>query len=154
MSGVNKVILLGNLGSEVKLRNTQDGRQVGSVNIATSEVWRDQQGEKKKHTEWHRLIFFGRQAEIASQYMRKGSQVFIEGKLRTRSWKDANTGADRYTTEVNVVQFQMVGARPTADDDRSAPPPRSTSEKEAGGTEAELNSGGNDLDNIREDIPW
>ncbi len=153
MSGVNKVILLGNLGSEVKMRNTGEGRKVGSVNIATSEVWRDQQGEKKQHTEWHRLTFFGRQAEIASQYMRKGSQVFIEGKLRTRTWKDPNTGADRYTTEVNVLQFQMVGARP-ADSDRSAPPQRKSREPEASASEAEFAEGGNDLDNIREDIPW
>ncbi len=153
MSGVNKVILLGNLGSDVKMRNTSEGRKVGSVNIATSEVWRDQQGEKKQHTEWHRLTFFGRQAEIASQYMRKGSQVFIEGKLRTRSWKDPNTGADRYTTEVNVLQFQMVGGR-HVDNVRSAPPQQRASEPETVASEDELGTGGNDLDNIREDIPW
>ncbi|MCY4325080.1 MAG: single-stranded DNA-binding protein [Betaproteobacteria bacterium] len=157
MSGVNKVILLGNLGSDVKIRHTSDGRAVGNVNIATSEVWRDQGGEKHQHTEWHRLNFFGRSAEIAGQYMRKGTQVFVEGKLRTRTWTDKQSGQERTTTEINVVQFQMLGVRGGENGGggggRSSERPR---RQEASAPEADNDAGGDggNFDNMPEDIPW
>ena len=156
MSGVNKVILLGNLGSEVKIRHTSDGRAVGNVNIATTEVWRDQNGEKHQHTEWHRLNFFGRSAEIASQYMRKGTQVFIEGKMRTRNWTD-KTGQERTTTEVHVVQFQMLGRPGGGSGESGGGGGNRPAEKQPARREKEnqgADDGGGDMDNMSEDIPW
>lgn len=100
--GVNKVILLGNLGNDPEVRYSQNGTAVATLTLATSESWRDKQsGEKKERTEWHRVALYGKLAEIAGEYLRKGSQVYIEGQLRTRKWKD-QSGQDRYTTEVVV----------------------------------------------------
>ena len=151
MSGINKVILIGNLGSDVKVRHISDGRAVGNVNIATTEIWRDQNGEKQQHTEWHRLNFFGRSAEVAAQYMRKGTQVFVEGKLRTRTWTDKQSGQERTTTEVNVVQFQMIGPRGGESGRQSKRPSKNESSPPADqddGGEAE------NMGNMSEDIPW
>ncbi|WP_274520564.1 single-stranded DNA-binding protein, partial [Endozoicomonas atrinae] len=110
--GVNKVILIGNLGNDPDVRYTPAGAAVANLSIATSEVWNDKQtGQKQEKTEWHRVVFFGKSAERAQQYLHKGSKVFIEGKLQTRKWQD-NSGQDRYTTEVVVnginTQFQML----------------------------------------------
>ncbi len=110
--GVNKVILIGNLGNDPDVRYTPAGAAVANLSIATSEVWNDKQtGQKQEKTEWHRVVFFGKSAELAQQYLHKGSKVFIEGKLQTRKWQD-NSGQDRYTTEVVVnginTQFQML----------------------------------------------
>ena len=155
MSGVNKVILLGNLGSDVKIRHTSDGRAVGNVNIATTEVWRDQNGEKHQHTEWHRLNFFGRSAEIASQYMRKGTQIFVEGKLRTRTWTDKQSGQDRNTTEVNVVQFQMLGSRGSGGGGEGGKGQQERSSRQESSSSAPDNGGQDgDFGEISEDIPW
>jgi len=109
--GVNKVILIGNLGRDPEVRYMPSGDQVTNVTIATSEVWRDKNtGENQERTEWHRVVFFGRLAEIAGEYLRKGSQVYIEGKLQTRKWQDQN-GQDRYTTEIIANEMQMLGSR-------------------------------------------
>ena len=110
MSGLNKVFLLGNLGADVTLRHLSDGRAVANVHIATTEIWRDKSGEKQKHTEWHRLNFFGRQAEVAAQYMRKGTSLFVEGQLRTNTWTDKENQS-RQTTEIRVSQFQLLNSR-------------------------------------------
>lgn len=114
--GVNKVIILGNLGNDPELRSFPNGGAVANLTIATSESWRDKQtGEQREKTEWHRVAVFGKLAEIAGQYLRKGAQVYIEGALQTRKWQDKN-GQDRYTTEVVVQGFngvmQMIGDRP------------------------------------------
>ena len=107
--GVNKVILVGNLGADPETRYTAGGAAITNITIATSESWRDKQtGENQERTEWHRVVFFSRLAEIAGEYLRKGSQVYIEGSLRTRKWQD-QSGADRYTTEIVANEMQMLG---------------------------------------------
>lgn len=111
--GVNKVILLGNLGKDPEVRYTPDGRAITNITLATSESWKDKSGDLQEKTEWHRVVFFGKLAEIAGEYLRKGSKVYIEGKLQTRKWQDAN-GQDRYTTEVVVDisgTMQMLDSR-------------------------------------------
>ena len=112
MASVNKVILVGNLGRDPEMRTFPSGDQVANVTLATTDKWRDKQsGEPREHTEWHRLVFNGRLAEIAGQYLRKGSQIYVEGSIRTRKWQDQATGQDRYATEVRVDQMQMLGSR-------------------------------------------
>ncbi|ELF6887795.1 single-stranded DNA-binding protein SSB2 [Salmonella enterica] len=112
--GVNKVILVGNLGQDPEVRYMPNGGAVANLTLATSETWRDKAyGEMREHTEWHRVVVFGKLAEIASEYLRKGAQVYIEGQLRTRKWTD-QSGQDKYTTEVVVGQngtMQMLGRR-------------------------------------------
>jgi len=109
--GVNKVILVGNLGKDPEVKYTASGAAVANITIATSESWNDKQtGEKQEKTEWHRVVFFRRLAEIAGEYLRKGSQVYIEGKLQTRKWQD-QSGQDRYTTEIVANEMQMLGSR-------------------------------------------
>lgn len=109
--GVNKVILVGNLGADPETRYTASGAAITNISIATSESWRDKQtGENQERTEWHRVVFFSRLAEIAGEYLRKGSQVYIEGSLRTRKWQGQD-GQDRYTTEVVANEMQMLGGR-------------------------------------------
>lgn len=109
--GINKVILVGNLGGDPELRVTQTGTQMTTLSIATSESWRDKQtGQQQERTEWHRVVFFNRLAEIASQYLRKGSKVYIEGSLRTRKWQDQQ-GMERYTTEIIASDMQMLDSR-------------------------------------------
>lgn len=108
MSTVNKVILIGRLGKDPEVRHTQDGTTIVNMNVATSENWKNKAtGEKKQKTEWHRIVMFGKLAELAEQYLRKGDQVYIEGSLQTRKWQDKN-GADRYTTEVVLNPFNGV----------------------------------------------
>jgi single-strand DNA-binding protein len=110
--GVNKVILIGNLGKDPETRSTPSGTAVTNVTVATTESRKDRQtGEQKEFTEWHNVVFWGRLAEIAGQYLRKGRQVYIEGSLRTRKWQDKE-GRDRYTTEVVANEMQMLGAKP------------------------------------------
>lgn len=109
--GVNKVILVGNLGRDPEVRYSPSGQAVANVTIATSESWKDKNtGEKQERTEWHRIVFFGRLAEIAGEYLKKGSQIYVEGRLQTRKWQDKE-GQDRYTTEVVANEMQMLGSR-------------------------------------------
>ena len=106
--GLNKVMLIGNLGQDPEVRETQSGQTVTNVSLATSEQWTDKNtGEKKEQTEWHRLVFWGKVAEIAGEYLSKGSKIFVEGQLQTRQWED-KAGATRYTTEVRVRDMQML----------------------------------------------
>jgi len=112
--GVNKVILVGNLGADPETRYMPSGSAVTNIRIATSESWKDKtSGEQQERTEWHSIAFFGRLAEIAAEYLRKGSQVYVEGRLRTRKWQDKQ-GADRWSTEVIANEMQMLGSRPGA----------------------------------------
>src|SRR5690348_10948507 len=109
--GVNKVILIGNLGADPETRAMPSGTTVANLRVATSESWRDKQtGEQQERTEWHRVAFFGRLAEVAGEYLRKGSQVYIEGSLRTRKWQDKQ-GNERYSTEIIGNDLQMLGGR-------------------------------------------
>ncbi|MBU1558993.1 MAG: single-stranded DNA-binding protein [Gammaproteobacteria bacterium] len=109
--GVNKVILIGNLGSDPETRYMPNGGAVTNVSLATSEFWKDKEsGEQHEKTEWHRVVFFGRLAEIAGEYLKKGSKVFIEGSLRTRKWQD-KSGTDRYTTEIIASEMQMLDSK-------------------------------------------
>ena len=148
--GVNKVILVGNLGADPETRSMPSGMTVTNIRIATSESWKDKSsGAQQERTEWHNIALFGRLGEIASEHLRKGSQVFVEGKLRTRKWQD-KTGNDRYTTEIIADNMQMLGARgggaggggtgggggggasaaPPRDDYDQSPPPAGGKEKE------------------------
>ncbi|GKX57240.1 single-stranded DNA-binding protein [Leminorella grimontii] len=117
--GINKVILIGNLGQDPEIRYMPNGGAVANITVATSESWRDKQtGEQKERTEWHRVVIFGKLAEIAGEYLRKGSQVYLEGQLQTRKWQD-QSGQDRYTTEVVVNiggVMQMLGGRQSGGD--------------------------------------
>ena len=109
--GVNKVILVGNLGKDPEVRYMPNGNAVANITLATSESWKDKtSGEQQEKTEWHRIVMFRRLGEIAGEYLKKGSQVYIEGKLQTRKWQD-NSGNDRYTTEIVASDMQMLGGR-------------------------------------------
>ena len=135
--GINKVIVVGNLGQDPDTRYMPSGSAVTNITVATNESWKDKQtGEQKDRTEWHKVAMFGRLAEIAAEYLRKGSQVYIEGKLRTRKWQDKD-GNDRYTTEIIADEMQMLGGRgggaPIRDDGASqgaqqSPPPQGSSD--------------------------
>ncbi|MCX9155786.1 single-stranded DNA-binding protein [Niveibacterium sp. 24ML] len=129
MASVNKVILVGNLGADPETRYAPSGDAICNIRIATTDTWRDKAtGEKKEATEWHRVVFFGKVAEIAGQYLKKGSSVYIEGRLQTRKWQDKE-GRDQYTTEIRADQMQMLGGRPGG---------------EGGGSRGGYNSGGDD----------
>ncbi|MBL4647916.1 MAG: single-stranded DNA-binding protein [Gammaproteobacteria bacterium] len=109
--GINKVILIGNLGGEPEVRYLPNGGAVTTINIATSDSWKDKQtGEKQERTEWHRVVFFNRLAEIAGEYLKKGSKVYVDGRLQTRKWQD-KSGQDRYTTEIVGNEMQMLDSR-------------------------------------------
>ena len=109
--GVNKVILVGNLGNDPEVRYSSNGAAIANISIATTESWKDKStGEKQEKTEWHRVVMFNRLGEIAGEYLKKGSQVYIEGRLQTRKWQD-KSGQDRYTTEIVANEMQMLGGR-------------------------------------------
>lgn len=113
MAGVNKVIIVGNLGNEPEIRTMPNGEAVANISVATSEAWVDKNtGERREVTEWHRIVFYRRQAEICGEYLHKGSKVYIEGRLKTRKWQDQN-GQDRYTTEIQGDVLQMLDNRPS-----------------------------------------
>lgn len=117
--GINKVILVGNLGADPETRYTASGSAVTNISLATTDSWRDKNsGEQQERTEWHRVVFFNRLAEIAGEYLRKGRQVYVEGRLQTRKWQDQN-GQDRYTTEIVANEMQMLGGR---EEGTGAPP--------------------------------
>lgn len=151
--GVNKVIIVGNLGNDPDTRYMPSGSAVTNLSVATNESWKDKQtGEQKDRTEWHRVAMFGRLAEIAAEYLRKGSQVYIEGKLRTRKWQDQN-GNDRWTTEIIADEMQMLGGRsgagaPAMSD--SGPPPGPPS----GGGGGRSGQGGGSSGDFDDDIPF
>ena len=128
MASINKVILIGNLGKDPETRYTPDGAAITNITLATTDTWKDKAtGEKKEATEWHRVSFFGRLAEIAGQYLKKGRPVYIEGRIRTRKWQDKE-GVDRYSTDIIADEMKMLGSRegmgaPGGDDEGSARAP-------------------------------
>ena len=131
--GINKVILIGNLGNDPEVRYTAGGAAVANISLATTDSWRDKNtGEQQERTEWHRVVFFGRLAEIVGEYLKKGSQVYVEGRLQTRKWQDKD-GNDRYTTEIVANEMQMLGGRgggAERDTSRSAPASESRGREE------------------------
>jgi single-strand DNA-binding protein len=130
--GVNKVILVGNLGRDPEVRYTSNGQAIANITVATSEQWKDKQsGQSQERTEWHRVVMFGKLGEIAGEYLRKGSQVYIEGSLRTRKWQGQD-GQDRYTTEIVADEMQMLGGRGGGSADFN----QQESERPAGGSRA------------------
>ncbi|HJL56189.1 MAG: single-stranded DNA-binding protein [Pseudomonadales bacterium] len=148
--GVNKAIIVGNLGRDPEVRYSANGNAIANVTIATTESWKDRQsGERQEKTEWHRVVFFSRLAEIAGEYLKKGSQVYIEGRLQTRKWEDRD-GNERYTTEIVANEMQMLGGRGGGDSQGGSPPDYSQAEAApASGS----GSGGQDGD-FDDDIPF
>jgi len=153
MAAVNKVILIGNLGRDPEVRYMPSGDAVANISIATTETWKDKNGEKQEKTEWHRVAMFGKTAEIAGEYLKKGSQVYIEGRLETRKWTDKE-GQERTTTEVRADRMQMLGSR-SGGSERMAPPeddaPRAAAApaKKSGGA-----AKGSSLEDLEDDIPF
>ncbi|MCI0749290.1 MAG: single-stranded DNA-binding protein [Nevskiales bacterium] len=151
--GINKVILIGNLGKDPETRSLPSGEAVTNITLATSDVWKDKQtGEQKEKTEWHNIVFFRRLAEIAAQYLKKGQSVYIEGALRTRKWQDKE-GRDRYTTEIVANEMQMLGGKPsggTANYDRGG---EGVARKQESGT-AEPTPAAADKEFEDDDIPF
>jgi single-strand DNA-binding protein len=152
--GVNKVILIGNLGRDPEVRYSPSGSAIANVTLATSEQWRDKEsGEKQEKTEWHRVVFFGRLAEIVGEYLKKGSQVYVEGRLQTRKWQD-QSGQDRYTTEIVANEMQMLGGRagmggPSDDYNQDQP-----SYSAPAGKPAAASGGGGGGSDFDDDIPF
>jgi len=155
--GVNKVILIGNLGRDPEVRYTPDGRAVANVTLATSEQWKDRQsGENQERTEWHRIVMFGRLAEIAGEYLKKGRQIYIEGKLQTRKWQGQD-GQDRYTTEIVANEMQMLGGGASGGGsadfgggNQAPSAPQQAPQKPQGASGA----GGGGFDDFDDDIPF
>lgn len=158
MASVNKVILIGNLGADPEVRYLPSGEAVANLRIATTEKYKDRNGEQQEATEWHRVSFFGKTAEICSQYLKKGSAVYVEGSIRTRKWQD-QSGQDRYSTEVRGDRMQMLGGRSGGGGGGSAPyddggfdaPPAAPS---GGGNRAAPASGGGGGGGFDDDIPF
>ena len=129
--GVNKVILVGNLGANPEMRFTQGGQAVANLRLATTERWTDRNGQKQEITEWHRIVVWGKQAEICGQYLTKGRQIYVEGRIRTRQWQDQQ-GQKRYTTEIVAQSVQMLGPRsegaPREDQSATVPPDEATAD--------------------------
>ncbi len=119
---VNKVILIGRLGADPDLRYTPSGNAVATLSLATDEVWKDRDGNMQERTEWHRVILWGKQAETANEYLKKGRKIYVEGRLQTRSWEDKD-GVKRYTTEIIAQRMQFMDAKGTTDQGAGAVPP-------------------------------
>jgi single-strand DNA-binding protein len=140
MASVNKVILVGNLGADPETRYTKGGDAICSIRLATTDSYKDKNsGEKREVTEWHRVVFYRKLAEIAGQYLKKGSQVYIEGKIKTRKWQDKD-GQGRYTTEVQVAELKMLGGK--RDDGGSYAPAQQQTQQRAPQTQPQRQSGG------------
>jgi single-strand DNA-binding protein len=154
MASVNKVILIGNLGRDPEVRYLPEGGAVANISIATTDTWKDKSGEKQERTEWHRVAFFGRLAEIAGEYLKKGSQVYVEGSLRTRKWTDKE-GQERYTTEIRADMMQMLGRREGGGAEPMAREPREPATAGAGGGRAPApRKGGGNFEQMDDDIPF
>jgi single-strand DNA-binding protein len=149
MASVNKVILVGNLGRDPETRYMPDGAAITNASVATSFQWTDKaSGEKKEETEWHRVVFRGRLAEIAGEYLKKGSQVYVEGRLRTRKWQDKD-GQERYTTEVMADTMKMLGSRAGAGEPRAEAAAEPRTEAKAAGKKP-----AGKFDDMEDDIPF
>ncbi|HET9226381.1 MAG TPA: single-stranded DNA-binding protein [Thermoanaerobaculia bacterium] len=143
---LNKVILIGNLGKDPEVRSLPSGQPVATWTMATSRRWRDKNGQKQEQTEWHQIVCFGKQAEIAGQYLQKGKQIYVEGRIQTRSWDDRNTGEKKYRTEIVCDNFQMLGQRGGDFDNSDRQPAQGGPSYDEGGY------GGGDIED--DDIPF
>src|SRR5687768_1931100 len=156
MASVNKVILIGNLGADPETRYLPSGDAVTNIRIATTDTWKDKSGEKQEHTEWHRIAFFGKTAEIAGEYLKKGSPVYVEGRIRTRKWQDKE-GQERFSTEIVADRMQLLGARGGGGGGESmAREPRETATAagvSAGSAKSPARKGGA-FDEMDDDIPF
>jgi single-strand DNA-binding protein len=151
MASVNKVIVVGNLGRDPETRYMPDGGAITNVSVATSFQWTDKaNGEKKEETEWHRIVFRGKLAEVAGEYLKKGSQVYVEGRLRTRKWQDKE-GQDKYTTEIIAERMQMLGSRAGAGEPRAEAPMES---RAAEPRPAPAKKPAGKFDDMEDDIPF
>jgi single-strand DNA-binding protein len=153
MASVNKVILVGNLGRDPETRYTTNGDAVTNIRLATTDTWKDKSGEKQERTEWHNVVFYGRQAEIAGEYLKKGRQIYVEGRIQTRKWQDKE-GQDRYTTEIVADRMQMLGSRegsgaPSGTDEPPARERASAGAAKGAGSPAKKN-----VDDLDDDIPF
>jgi single-strand DNA-binding protein len=153
MASVNKVILVGNLGRDPETRYTTGGEAVTNVSIATTDTWKDKAGEKQERTEWHRVAFFGKLAEIAGEYLKKGSQVYVEGRLQTRKWQDKE-GQEKYTTEVIADRMQMLGSRSGAGGGSGEPPAERERSTAGGGGKPGAAPAKKNVDDLDDDIPF
>jgi single-strand DNA-binding protein len=151
MASVNKVIIVGNLGADPETRYLPSGEAVTNIRVATTDRWKDKQsGEMKEATEWHRIAFFGKLATVAGEYLKKGSQVYVEGQLRTRKWQDKD-GQDRYSTEIRADVMQMLGRREGCGEPREAPASRGAEPKAAA---APAKKPAGKFDDMEDDIPF
>jgi len=150
MASVNKVIVVGNLGRDPETRYMPDGAAITNVSVATSFQWTDKaSGEKKEETEWHRVVFRGKLAEVAGEYLKKGSQVYVEGRLRTRKWQDKD-GQDRYTTEIMATEMKMLGSRAGAGEPRA----ESAVDSKTNDAKAAPKKPAGKFDDLEDDIPF
>jgi single-strand DNA-binding protein len=151
MASLNKAMLIGNLGRDPDVKQTQNGDKVATLAIATSSSWTDKSGQKQETTEWHRVVFFGRQAEICQQYLKKGSSVYVEGKITTKKWTDP-AGVERYSTEITGSNLTMLGSK---NDNQSSTGANQNSYAQAsGGMATQAPSGRYEQSNINDDIPF
>ena len=151
MASVNKVILIGNLGKDPEVRYMPSGEAIANISVATTDSWKDKSGEKQEKTEWHRVSFFGKLAEIVGEYLKKGSQVYVEGRLQTRKWQDKE-GQDKYTTEIVADRMQMLGGRSGAGGGESNATERASSASSSSAKPAAKGKG--DFDDFEDDIPF
>ena len=154
MASVNKVIIIGNLGADPETRYLPSGEAVTNIRVATTDRWKDKQsGELKEATEWHRIAFFGRLATVAGEYLRKGSQVYVEGSLRTRKWQDKD-GQDRYSTEIRGDVMQMLGRREGGGEPRAESAPASKAAGAQTTASAAAKKPAGKFDDLEDDIPF
>jgi single-strand DNA-binding protein len=153
MASVNKVILVGNLGKDPEVRYMPNGEAVASVTLATTDKWKDKQGQPQEKTEWHNLSFFGRQAEIAGEYLRKGSPIYVEGRISTDKWQDKE-GKDRYTTKIIVQQMQMLGSKSGGGSFEVVDKPSAPASSAVSSPSKPETSKGGGFDNFDDDIPF
>jgi single-strand DNA-binding protein len=160
MASVNKVILIGNLGKDPEVRYLPSGDAVTNISVATTDTWKDKSGEKQEHTEWHRVAFFGKTAEIAGEYLKKGSPVYIEGRIRTRKWQDKE-GNDKYSTEIVADRMQLLGGRGAGGGGGGEPMAREPAAAGAGGGGGAMGAKaapqgrkGGGFDEMDDDIPF
>lgn len=150
--GVNKVTLIGNLGNDPEVRYGKNGNAIANISLATAESWRDKDsGEQQERTEWHRIVFFGRLAEIVSEYLHKGSQVYVEGRLQTNKWQDKE-GNDRYTTQIVANEMQMLGGRGGSTNNQEPAVEKSTDASSEQNKQSSPNQ--SSTDDFDEDIPF
>lgn len=150
MASVNKVILIGNLGKDPETRYMPNGDAVTTITLATTDTWKDKNGEKQEKTEWHRVVFYRKLAEIVGEYLKKGRSIYVEGRLETKKWTDKQ-GVERYTTQIVAEDMKMLGNRPAGSNDESQPDNKSAPAAASAGAR---NGGGGGFDDMDDDIPF